>query len=238
MSYQIPFLSEVCLCQYLFSTDVLFFSSVCTHVPMILSLVTPRLKFFLSICPFSKNTADCVHHQSRSPNFWPITCCRLNYCVSVRERSVCMLKSSLSGEILSFTKEVMTCVKVNDFSQCSFLILRYSARRRSLRFYFTPRPTLAFLFSTCNPCQTRGTTEVSPPAKTLPRSEGPIEGRCYTSARLHCWPCPEIWPHVSRCSQTCTLDLSRLKTTTETIGEGLILGCRSGLHPEWGFLSW
>ena len=59
----------------------------------------------------------------------------------------------------------MTCDKVDDFSQCSFLILRYSARRRSLRFYFTPRLTLTFLVSTCNPCQTRSSTEVSPSAK-------------------------------------------------------------------------
>ena len=62
---------------------------------------------------------------------------------------------------------------VNDFVHCSSLILRYRARWRVLRFYLLPRPTLAFLLPTSNPCPQENCHR---PQETLPRSVCPIEG--------------------------------------------------------------
>ena len=100
----------------------------------------------------------------------------------------------------------------NDFIHCWYLILRYLDDGEAYDSISRHVPRLHFFFSTCNPSQSRSSTEVFPPAKNTFSECVSHRRRCYTSVRLRCWPCPEIWPHVSFWSRTCFLYLSRLKT--------------------------
>ena len=63
------------------------------------------------------------------------------------KEDVCVLKSGRSSETVSLRKGAMTRDTVKDFVHCSSLVLRNRVRRKILRFYLLPRPTLAFLSS-------------------------------------------------------------------------------------------
>ena len=81
----------------------------------------------------------------------------------------------------------MTCDTVNDFVHCSSLVLRYRVRRRVVRFSLLQRPTLAFLLPTSNPCHTRCSTELSPPARHSLGVCAPSKAMLHVSSTAAMW---------------------------------------------------